>query len=441
MIKFIDLFAGMGGLRLGFENSFHKKGFETQCVMTSEIKPAAIQALKENFEHEYFVGDITQVSTENIPDFDFLLAGFPCQAFSAAGKGLGFLDTRGTMFFEVERILKDKRPYGFILENVPGLISHDKEKKDDKIGRTLSTIIGKLEALDYNVTWKLINCANFGVPQERHRVFIVGTKKGIVELDNFDQKHRKLKDVLEKGLPCEDTPFTRLLLQHYDLEDLAGKSIKDKRGGTNNIHSWDIELKGKVNVRQKKLLNTILKERRKKCWAEEIGVDWMDGMPLSLNQISTFANSKYLESDLEYLVDKGYLKKQYPKVLINKTISGRNVKVREEDKSLTIGYNIVAGKLSFEYSKILNSDDKTPTLVATDVSRLGVIDSGGIRKLSIRECLRLFGYPESYSLSMFKSNNNGLLSAFDLLGNTVVVPAVEAVSSRLCDNYLENTKS
>ena len=175
-VKFIDLFAGMGGLRLGFEQAFSKLGYKTRCVMTSEIKPYAIEALKDNFEHEKLVGDITQIESDEIPNFDFLLAGFPCQAFSTAGKGLGFLDTRGTLFFEVERILKDKKPYGFILENVEGLITHDRESRNDKIGRTLTIILKSLKNLGYKVSWKLLDSKNFGVAQSRKRVFIVGTK-------------------------------------------------------------------------------------------------------------------------------------------------------------------------------------------------------------------------------------------------------------------------
>ncbi|RXS86512.1 DNA (cytosine-5-)-methyltransferase [Geobacillus sp. PK12] len=176
-IKFIDLFAGIGGLRKGFENAFNKLGLPTECVMTSEIKPYAIKVLEDNFSHKKFVGDITQVSNDEIPDFDFLLAGFPCQSFSSAGKRLGFLDTRGTLFFEVERILKGKRPYGFLLENVEGLIRHDPdpEDKNPKIGRTLRTIIMSLESLGYKVTWELLDSKYFGVPQSRKRVFIVGT--------------------------------------------------------------------------------------------------------------------------------------------------------------------------------------------------------------------------------------------------------------------------
>ena len=160
-VKFIDLFAGLGGIRLGFEKAFQDLGFETECVMTSEIKPYAVETLAKNFSHDYFVGDIFQVENGQIPDFDFLLGGFPCQSFSAAGNRHGFSDTRGTLFFEIERILKDKNPYGFILENVEGLVKHDLENKSDKIGKTLSTILYKLKnELGYNVSWKVLVCLN-----------------------------------------------------------------------------------------------------------------------------------------------------------------------------------------------------------------------------------------------------------------------------------------
>lgn len=126
-VKFIDLFAGIGGIRKGFEIAFHKCGYETECVMTSEIKPHAYKVLQANHPNEEIRGDITKIDADTIPDFDFLLGGFPCQAFSFAGRRLGFQDTRGTLFFEVERILKEKRPFGFILENVEGLVTHKKK--------------------------------------------------------------------------------------------------------------------------------------------------------------------------------------------------------------------------------------------------------------------------------------------------------------------------
>lgn len=440
-VKFIDLFAGMGGIRLGFEQAFNEQGYETECVLTSEIKPYAVQALKDNFEQDNLVGDICQVEAKDIPDFDFLLAGFPCQAFSTAGKGLGFLDTRGTLFFEVERILREKQPYGFILENVEGLVLHDRESNKDKIGRTLKTILASLDNLGYKVEWRLLECQKFGVPQLRKRIFIVGTKDKNIDMDHFKEKRKVVGDVLEHNMPLVDTHFTQCLLKHYKPEDLHGKAIKDKRGGENNIHSWDIGLKGEVTTEQKILVEKLFKERRKKHWAEEIGIKWMDGMPLTLKQISTFDDSENLEWMLEDLVEKGYLVKEYPKDVVEIEMEdGTKRSVRQQDESKSLGYNIVSGKLSFEFTKILDSNDVAPTLVATDVSHIAVVDGDGIRKLTLREGLRMFGYPENYNLSMFNDDSTGLAKAFDLLGNTVVVPVVKAVAEKLCDAYNKSNK-
>lgn len=156
-IKFIDLFAGLGGIRLGFEQACKEKGFETECVLTSEIKKHAIETLKTNLHHENFVGDIFEVKNEDIPEFDYLFGGFPCQPFSTGGRRNGFADTRGTLFFEIERILEYHKPKGFILENVEGLVKHDLEHKKDEIGRTLKTILYTLtEVLGYEVSWKVL---------------------------------------------------------------------------------------------------------------------------------------------------------------------------------------------------------------------------------------------------------------------------------------------
>ncbi|MGL4669249.1 MAG: DNA (cytosine-5-)-methyltransferase [Methanobacteriaceae archaeon] len=438
-IRFIDLFAGMGGLRLGFQQAFQEANFETECMLTSEIKPHAVKSLRENFNKEPIKGDICKIKSDNIPDFDFLLAGFPCQAFSTAGNQLGFNDTRGTLFFEVERILKEKQPYGFILENVEGLILHDRKKRTDKIGRTITIILQSLNNLGYSVTWQLLNSKNFAVPQSRKRVFIVGTKKTHVNLEEFPKKESTLSEILETGKPLTNSHFTKSLLKHYKTSELNGKAIKDKRGGNNNIHSWDIGLKGEINNEQKQLMEKLLKERRKKHWAEEIGINWMDGMPLTYEQISTFYDTENLEEMLEDLVKKGYLVKEHPKALVEVKNSNRTIrKKREQDKSKPLGYNIVAGKLSFEFTKILDPDDISPTLVATDVSRIGVVDGDGIRTLTIREGLRLFGFPEDYNLSIFANNKKGIRNAFDLLGNTVVISTVKAVAERLCETYMED---
>ena len=432
-VKFIDLFAGLGGIRLGFEKSFQNLGFETECVMTSEIKPYAVKTLEENFEHDYFVGDIFKVSNKQIPEFDFLLGGFPCQPFSAGGKRQGFGDTRGTLFFEIERILKAKKPYGFILENVEGLVKHDIENKNDEIGITLTTILFKLEKeLGYNVSWKVLDSIDFGLPQSRKRIFIVGTKDEKANLTVTDKKFKPLSSILENGLETIKSDFTEKLFSHFKMEDLYGKSIKDKRGGHNNIHSWDIGIKGEVTEDQVVLLNKLFKERRKKHWAEKIGIDWMDGMALTLKQISTFYENDNLKIMLDDLVKKGYLRFEHPKKLVCENTESGEKKYRVHDETKPKGYNIVTGKLSFEINKILDPNDIAPTLVATDVSRLAVPDNNGLRKLTKREGLRLFGYPEWYRISVKESD------AFDLLGNTVAVPVVEHVASRLAEIYEKN---
>jgi len=425
-IKFIDLFAGIGGIRKGFELACSEAGFATRCVFTSEIKPYAVDVLKQNHPNETIHGDITKVDEKEIPDFDFLLAGFPCQAFSAAGKRLGFLDTRGTLFFDVERILKEKKPFGFVLENVEGLVNHDREKPKDKIGRTLKTILQHLEDLDYEVNWKVLNAKDFAVPQDRKRIYIIGTKKEKPSLDNFPAKHKKLREVLETGLPVSNSRFTQLLLSHFPVDELYGKSIKDKRGGDNNIHSWDIEYKGPVSARQAELLNKMLKERRKKKWAEMYGIDWMDGMPLTIDYIRSFFDDPNLEEMLEDLVSKKYVVKEHPKKKVGN--------VRVQDASLPIGYNIVAGKMSFEVSKVLDPNDIAPTLVAMDMQHLFIADGFGLRTLSLREGLRLFGYPDDYKFDV------KIEDGYDLLGNTVVVPVIKAVSERVIRLYKKYNK-
>ena len=185
--RFIDLFAGIGGIRLGFESA------GGHCVFSSEFDEKACQTYKANFG-EYPSGDITKIEAKDIPDFDILLGGFPCQAFSIIGKKEGFEnETCGTLFFEIERILKEKRPKAFMLENVRNLTAHDK-------GKTFQVIRKHLEKLGYNVYAKVLNALDYGVPQKRERIIIVGFKDDVMFA--FPEPvpvsmRKKLIDVLE----------------------------------------------------------------------------------------------------------------------------------------------------------------------------------------------------------------------------------------------------
>jgi len=164
MIKFFDMFSGIGGFRAGLERV---KGF--RCVGHCEIDKYANKSYCSifNTEGEAYFNDATKINPKDMPEFDLLCAGFPCQSFSVAGKRKGFEDVRGTMFFEIARILKERQPKYVLLENVPGLLSHDK-------GRTFTVIITTLWELGYGLEWQVLNSADFGVPQSRKRVYIIG---------------------------------------------------------------------------------------------------------------------------------------------------------------------------------------------------------------------------------------------------------------------------
>ena len=163
MLKVIDLFAGIGGIRLGVEQAFGS----VDCVFTSEIDKHAVTTYKANFGDDHIFGDIKQIDASDVPDHDVLLAGFPCQPFSQAGLKKGFTDTRGTLFFDIERILIAKQPKAFLLENVKQLKGHDK-------GRTFQTIIDHLNNAGYKVFYEILKARDFGLPQNRERIYIVG---------------------------------------------------------------------------------------------------------------------------------------------------------------------------------------------------------------------------------------------------------------------------
>ena len=203
--KFIDLFAGIGGIRLAFE----KQGGE--CVFSSEWDKFSQITYKENFG-EIPSGDITAIHERDIPNHDILLAGFPCQPFSHAGLKRGFDDIRGTLFFDIARILKEKRPKMVLLENVKGFASHDK-------GNTFRVVCEVLESLGYEVNSQVLNARDFGVPQNRERIYIVGIdRKRTLKTPFVFPKPPKLKvelgDILEKRVDSKYTISDKLWKGH-----------------------------------------------------------------------------------------------------------------------------------------------------------------------------------------------------------------------------------
>ena len=214
MIKFIDLFAGIGGIRIPFDELGYK------CVFSSEWDKAACDTYEANFG-ERPAGDITKIPAKDIPSHNILLAGFPCQAFSIMGKMKGFEDTRGTMFFEVARILSYHQPEAILLENVKQLTTHDK-------GRTFKTILEVLSELGYHIKWKVLNALDFGLPQKRERVIIVGFRD-IKQCYKFDFDFKKipynLSKVLEKDEDVDKSLFASEQIVNKRNASTKGKNI------------------------------------------------------------------------------------------------------------------------------------------------------------------------------------------------------------------------
>ncbi|MCL2399293.1 MAG: DNA (cytosine-5-)-methyltransferase [Defluviitaleaceae bacterium] len=206
--RFIDLFAGIGGIRLGFESVAGK------CVFSSEWDKQAAKTYEANFGEKPF-GDITKIEASEIPDFDILLAGFPCQPFSIIGDKEGFgHETQGTLFFDIERILSKKMPPAFMLENVRNLTAHDN-------GNTYRTILRRLQSLGYNVHTKVLNALDFGVPQKRERIIICGF---IDNVDfNFPQpippyERLTLNDILENESEVDEKLWVRECIKNSRIE-------------------------------------------------------------------------------------------------------------------------------------------------------------------------------------------------------------------------------
>lgn len=416
MIRFIDLFAGIGGIRRGVVNALESYDINSQCVLSSEIDEKACETYELNY-HEYPQGDICKI--DEIAPFDLLMAGFPCQPFSYAGKRQGFGDTRGTLFFEVERLLEKYKPKAFLLENVRGLYTHDE-------GRTFQTIMEHLHALGYGTYDLLLNSSDFGVPQNRIRLYILGiygaqpqmtlvTNLGAVDshvyrrnqqLNLFGDENKRnsvIADILEDDVDekyiCSEI-FQQQLHNAVgdDLTCLHGWRMMDYRGGQ-SVHSWDIGMRGECSDSEKDFMNLLIKYRRRPEFGRH-----QDGKKLTLEQIKTFYNRNNIEEVASSLCAKGYLKVENGK------------------------YSPVCGNMSFEVFKFLDPESISITLTSSDCNRLGVIQNNKARHITPRECARLQGFPDNFIV-----NPNDKF-AYKQFGNSVSVPVIEAV---FCD-FLRN---
>lgn len=326
VFSFVDLFAGIGGFRLALES------IGGNCVFSAEINEHACKMYELNFRDNPFC-DITKVDEKSIPNHDILCAGFPCQPFSISGKQLGFEDTRGTLFFDIARIIKEKKPKVVFLENVKNLAIHDK-------GNTLKVILKTLKDLGYVVEYKILNAKDFGVPQNRERIIIVGSRDGI----KFD--FDKIK--IYKSKPMKD--------------------FLDKKG-----------------------------------------------------------NFEYLDSKEYTIIDKKYIKTQEKSGLRfigyrNKNL--RKVGVRENTEHLS--------RVHKQVNRIYSSDGIHPTISSQEKNgRYFIYHKGKVRKITINECFKFFGFPDNFK----KIGKDSLL--YERIGNSVCVPMIKAIGEEIKEQILD----
>jgi len=408
IINYIDLCCGIGGFRIALENFQKNKNIKFNCVLSADIKEDAIKTYNLNFNENNKKINILEIN--DIDNFDLLCAGFPCQPFSSAGNKKGFDDNRSGIIFKIIDICKKYKPSVVILENVSNLIILEN-------GKFLKRICEEFNNINYFVSYKKLNAIDFGVPQNRERVFIVCSLDKYIDLDKIEYIHQdnKLNSIIDYSAKYTDieSDFADKIIKLHSQTPLFGYKMQDKRGGQNNIHSWDIGINGILTIEEQNLMNKIMTERRKKHWAEKKNIIWMDGMPLTLNEISTFISDTNLKQMLDNLVAKKYLKLEKPKNLI----LGKRI----YDETGELGYNICKGKLSFPITNILNPNTISPTLTATDSNKLAVIiDNIFIRKLNDNELKLLCGFPLSYKIP-----ND--VNKYDLFGNMVIPNVVEGV--------------
>ena len=308
-----------------------------------------------------------------------------CQTFSYAGKRKGLDDTRGTLFYELARIMKDKQPQWAIFENVKGLLTHDG-------GQTFETILHTFYSLGYHVSFQVMDAKYYGVANSRPRVFIVCHRDTEIQMRIPVQQTIPFSSIKET-LPPEESEYTRKLLAKYTPEYLRGKKVTDKAKSKNIIHTWEFEARGPVNGTQIKIM-------------EHLRDQYINGKGSKGSNYEVLSSHfGDIKDDIEDLLTKRYI--QY--------------KEKEDE------YRVLAGELSGHFTRFVDPRKPLPTLVATSLPHMGVVEDTGIRKVSLHEATRALGFPDDYKLPDTISET----WAYDLLGNTVAPPVVKLIMDEI----------
>jgi DNA (cytosine-5)-methyltransferase 1 len=412
MIRFFDMFAGVGGFRAGLMRA---GGYE--CIGHCEIDKyadAAYRSVHNTKESEVFYEDATKINTDTLPEFDLLCAGFPCQAFSIAGRRQGFLDPRGTLFFEIARVARARRPAYLLLENVPGLLSHDK-------GRTFAAILHELCLLGYSVEWQVLNSKDFGVPQSRRRVYIVGY------LD---------RGCAGKVLPVRDANTAALIQliggrqdsRVYDPEGLA-KTLLAKSGGSGGktgLYFIDLSAKEAKITDTARCLTARYDRGVSNRTAEGSGVIEIDDGNIAAHAVLTPEREKVRQNGrrIKNAEEPMFTLTSQDRhgVLLIKEATKSGYKAAKPGDSVELsfaGLNTRRGRVGNNIAHTLNTG-----------SAQGVMTPiGRIRRLMPRECFRLQGFSENQIDKLLENSSDA--QAYKQAGNAVTVNVVHALGLRL----------
>ena len=448
-IRYIDLFGGVGGFRLGIERAtnlskeprkeqgrdkrdlpnnkqFKISGQQFSCVFYCDNDKYAVQTYNKNFGENYEAKDIRTIAADSIPDFDMLCGGFPCQAFSIAGKRRGFEDTRGTLFFEIARIIKAKRPKIVFLENVKGLLSHGQStfktawhSERSEGGKTFQIIIETLSELGYDVQWMVLNSKFFGVPQNRERVFIIGSLRGTgrPEILPFRQSGSKIINELEKkpmivGTTKSDTAKgTNSRSWVHDVEGIIGavnsteykqpkqilvpqsQIVKGTDGVSSTINAHGGGQGAKTGLYAVKQIGTRLDSNSGTQPFQQDRVYDSEGISPAL-QRGLPEGSHKIKIQPAQLVNKNRAKKPY-----NPNDREMKIKVRDDDTSYTVKSATHEFMVAVMKNKDIEKAIKKGHLEREDVGKDVSFDSNkmSIRRLTPIECERLQGFPDNWT--------------------------------------------
>ena len=414
-IRFFDMFAGIGGFRSGLEAI---GGFE--CVGHCEIDKHANQAYNAIYDikkEEKYFEDATKINPNDMPDIDLICAGFPCQTFSLAGKRAGFEDARGTLFFEIARIAAVKRPAYLFLENVPGLLSHNN-------GETFATILGALSQLGYHVAWQVLNSKDFGVPQARKRVYIIGYlgERSPGEILSFTEANGK---TTEQIIPGNE-----------------GSRIYTPRGVGITLTSEAGGFGGKTGLYD---INLPIKVKTKQGYQLAYPGDSIDLAYPGMNSrrgrvgdkvahtLTTSSSQGYFFIDMNpppTLTDTARcITARHDSGISNRKGEHSGVFIEEEPRAILTPAKEYVRQQGRRYK-----EPNEPMFALTVCDRHGIIRYGKVRRLMPIECWRLQGFTDE---QFYKAEATGLKDGhlYKMAGNAVSVPVISAIGQIIKENY------